>query len=101
MSLSDAQIEERIVELAKSMRARGLAFSDMQARERARDIVLQEVKMQEEFEQRQHDPSLNPQQRPRTVSEDELKRSGGMLTGNELPKDVPLAELLKGRNREQ
>jgi hypothetical protein len=102
--LSDAQVEERIHELARSMRSRGLAFSDMQARERAREIVLQELQMQEDFESRKDDPSLNPQQqkpRARQVSDEQLKAAGGMLTGNELPKDVPLAELLKGRAREQ
>jgi len=101
MTLSDAQLQDRISELAKSMRERGLVMSDMQARERARDIVMQEVAMQEKFEQMQHDPAHNPQQRPRTVSEEELKRSGGMLTGDELPKNVPLAELLKGRTRKE
>jgi hypothetical protein len=101
MTLSEEQIAQRIKELAASMRARGLATSDMQARERARDIVHQEIAMQKSFEAMQNDPSRNPQQRPRTVSEETLKASGGMLTGNELPKDVPLAELLKGRRTEK
>lgn len=97
MVLSEAQVEERIAELAKNMRSRGLAMSDMQARERARDIVLQELQMQAKFERMKDDPALNPQQRPRQVTDEQMKTAGGILTGNELPKDVPLAELLKGR----
>ncbi len=95
--LSEQEINARIDALAKNMREKGLAWSDSQARERAKDIVMQEVKAQEAFEKMKDDPALNPQQRKHKVSEEDLKASGGMLTGNELPKDVPLAELLKGR----
>ena len=99
MTLSEAQVQERIVELAKNMRARGLATSDLQARERARDIVLQEIRMQADFDSKKDDPALNPQQRPQKISDEQMKTSGGMLTGNELPKDIPLSELLKERPR--
>ena len=96
MVFSEAQVEERIAELAKNMRARGLATSDMQARERARDIVLQEIQMQAKFEKMKDDPALNPQQRPRQISDEQMKTAGGMLKGDELP-NIPLSELLKGR----
>jgi hypothetical protein len=99
--LSDKEIEQRIDDLAKTMRQRGLAFSDTQARERARGIVMQEVRMQGDFDKIKDDPALNPQQRKSHFSDEEMKNAGGMLTGNELPKDVPLSELLKGRPREQ
>lgn len=101
MALTEAQIEDRIAELAKNMRARGLAFSDMQARERARDVVMQEMRMQQDFEKMKDDPALNPQQRPRVVSDETLKGSGGMLTGDELPKNRHLADILKGRRKEE
>jgi hypothetical protein len=99
---SDAEIEERVQQLAQTMRQRGLAFSDSQARDRARDIVMQEMKLQEEFERKKDDPAVNPQQRrTQHIPDEAMRGAGGMLTGNELPKDVPLAELLKGRSREQ
>ena len=95
---NEREVEERIQQLAQTMRAKGLAFSDSQARERARDIVMQEVKMQANFEAMKDDPEKNPQQRTHHVSQDALKQHG-LLTGTELPKDVPLADLLKGRNK--
>lgn len=100
MALSEQEINDRVEALAKNMRAKGLAFSDMQARERAREIVMQEVKTQAQFEAMKDDPSRNPQQRTGHVPPEVMKQSGGMLTGDEFPKDIPLAELLKGR-REQ
>lgn len=99
--MSEQEINERIEHLASNMRARGLAFSDSQARQRARDIVMQEVAMQESFDKKKDDPALNPQQQRHGISQDQLKESG-MLTGNELPENVPLAELLKGtRNKDK
>jgi hypothetical protein len=97
---TEQEINERIDQLAKNMRAKGLAFSDSQARERARDIVMQEVKMQSSFDKIKDDPKFNPQQRTAHVSPDTLKQSGGMLTGDELPKDMPLSEILKGRKKQ-
>ena len=97
MALSEEEINARINTLAENMRKKGLAWSDSQARERAKDIVMQEVKMQATFEAMKDDPSQNPQQRKVQITKEEMKQAGGMLTGDELPKDVPLSELLKGR----
>ncbi len=94
---SQAEIDERINKLAKEMVAKRLAFSESMARERARDIIMQELKSQEMFEKVQFDPAKNPQQRTNKVSPELLKTAGGMLTGNELPENVPLSELLKGK----
>lgn len=97
---TDQEIEERIQKLAQQMRERGLATSDMQARERARDVVMNEMNMMKSYADAQFDPAKNPQQRPSRVAPELLAKSGGMLKGDELP-DVPLAELLKGRKREE
>jgi hypothetical protein len=97
---SEQDINNRIEQLAATLRTKGLAFSDSQARDRARDIVMQEVKMQASFEKMKDDPSLNPQQRTSHISPEKMKEAGGMLTGDELPKNVPLAELLKPRKKE-
>lgn len=96
---SEAEINSRIEALAENLMQKKLAFSMSQARERAREIVLQEVKMQEGFEKIKDDPAHNPQQRVQHVAVEDLKKHG-LLTGSELPQDIPLAELLKGR-REQ
>jgi len=102
--LSEREINDRIEALAQNLRSKGLAWSDSQARERAKDIVMNELKGQEAFEKMKDDPNLNPQQQgPRRplLTPEQMKQSGGMLIGDELPKDVPLAELLKGtRNKE-
>jgi hypothetical protein len=94
---SEQDINARIEQLAQTMRQKGLAFSDSQARERARDIVMQEVSMQSSFEKMKDDPSLNPQQRKATITPEAMKQAGGMLSGDEFPKDIPLSEILKGR----
>ena len=94
---TDAQINARIEELAKAMRARGLAHSDMQARERAKDIVMGEIKYQASYEAAKDDPAMNPQQRKSTISDEAMKTAGGMLRGDEFPKGVSLADVLKGR----
>jgi hypothetical protein len=99
--LSQQEIDARISALAANMRAKGLAWSDSQAKERARDIVMQELKSQEQFEKMKDDPALNPQQRPSHISPETLKQAGGMLSGDEFPKDVPLAEILKGRKAQK
>jgi hypothetical protein len=98
---TEQEIEDRITTLAQQMRERGLATSDMQARERARGVVMNELAMMKSYADAQFDPSKNPQQRPTKVAPEVLAKSGGMLTGDELPKDIPLAELLKGRKREE
>ncbi len=98
---TEQEISARIESLAQNMLQKKLAFSLSQARERARDIVNQEMRSQEQFEKMKDDPALNPQQRKMHVSPETLKSSGGMLTGNELPKDVPLSELLKGRKEQK
>lgn len=94
--VSEADINERVEQLAQTLIEKRLAFSQSQARERAREIVMQEVSMQSNFEEMKDDPARNPQQRVHNVPIEDLKKHG-MLTGNELPEDVPLAELLKGR----
>jgi hypothetical protein len=96
---SEHEIQERIDQLAAMLRQKGLAFPDSQAKDRAREIVMQEVKMQQSFDAMKDDPARNPQQRTGHVSPEVLKQSGGMLTGTELPQDVPLAELLKGKKK--
>jgi hypothetical protein len=97
--LSESEINERIENLAQNLRVKGLAWSDSQARERAREIVTNELRAQEQFERMKDDPSLNPQQKGHKsqIPPEVLKQmSGGMLVGDELPQDVPLSELLKG-----
>lgn len=102
---SEKEINERIETLAQNLRQKGLAWSDSQARERARDIVMSELRSQEQFEKMKDDPVLNPQQKMperQHIPADVLKQmSGGMLIGDELPKDMSLSELLKGtRNKD-
>jgi hypothetical protein len=96
---SEHDIQERIDQLAATLRQKGLAFSDSQAKERARDIVMQEVKMQKSFDEMKDDPARNPQQRTGHIPPEVMKQAGGMLTGSELPQNVPLAELLKGKKK--
>jgi hypothetical protein len=97
---SEHEINERVELLAQNMLQKRLAFSISQARERARDVVMQEVSMQQAFEKMKDDPTLNPQQRKSHISAETMKQAGGMLTGNELPQDIPLAELLKGKKKQ-
>lgn len=102
--INQQEIDERIESLAQHLRQKGLAFSDSQARDRARDIVMNEIKAQDQFEKMKDDVALNPQQTKtdKRISPEILKqKSGGMLIGDELPDDVPLAELLKGRRQSE
>lgn len=92
---TEMEIQERVERLAQSLQEKGLAWSKSQALAQARDIVMQEVRSQAQFEAMKDDATKNPQQR-KTVPPEVLRKSGGMLTGSELD-DVPLAELLKGR----
>ncbi len=97
---TEAEINARVEALAATLRQKGLAFSDSQARERAREIVMQEVSMQTSFDKMKDDPTKNPQQREAHVPQDKLKEYG-LMTGTELPNDVPLSELLKGRREKK
>lgn len=87
-------VEEKITKLATSMLERKLAFSQSQARERAREIVLQEISMQTTFDQHVDEAKKNPEERKRTVSDEKLKQSGGFLKGNEL-EGINLSEMLR------
>ncbi len=94
---TETEINARIEVLAKQMRARGLVHSDMQAREQAKDIIMGEIKYQASFEAAKDDPNINPQQRKSTISAEDMKAAGGMLSGDEFPKGMSLADALKGR----
>ncbi len=83
-------VQQRIKELAKTLRSTGIAASETRAEEMARDIVRTEVRQQERLDQRRNDPSLNPQQR--TGSETRAPQSFSI--DSSIPQDKPISELL-------
>lgn len=83
-------VEQRVQELAKTLRSTGIAASETRATEMARDIVRTEKRQQDRLDKRRESASLNPGKRVQSAPKDV-----SYSIDDSIDQEKPISELLQ------
>ncbi len=92
--MDDRQFEERVKQLAATLKAQGIAASETRAREMAADIVRTERKQLADHERKRFDPDVNPQQRVVNAAIQRVEQHAQRINVEGADANTPISDLV-------